>query len=110
MANCAKMNMDLYSWRGYSAYELAVRGGFEGSEEEWLASLHGQDGKTNSVNGIVQQAGNIALTGEDIPVSPEDGRRISQLAAPLDALAQAMNITEDSVDLGGRYLDNALFR
>lgn len=30
---------------GLSAYEIAVRHGFEGSEEEWLASLKGQDGK-----------------------------------------------------------------
>ena len=26
---------------GKSAYEIAVRNGFEGTEEEWLASLHG---------------------------------------------------------------------
>lgn len=25
--------------RGYSAYEIAVQHGFEGTEEEWLASL-----------------------------------------------------------------------
>lgn len=27
--------------RGYSAYEVAVQNGFEGTEEEWLASLVG---------------------------------------------------------------------
>lgn len=27
--------------RGYSAYEIAVQNGFEGTEEEWLASLVG---------------------------------------------------------------------
>lgn len=27
--------------RGYSAYELAVKHGFKGTEEEWLASLKG---------------------------------------------------------------------
>jgi hypothetical protein len=31
---------------GKSAYELAVEHGFEGSEEEWLESLKGKDGKT----------------------------------------------------------------
>lgn len=30
--------------QGYSAYEIAVQNGFEGTEEEWLESLHGQDG------------------------------------------------------------------
>lgn len=28
----------LYELRGYSAYEIAVIHGFEGTEEEWLAS------------------------------------------------------------------------
>ena len=30
---------------GKSAYEIAVEHGFVGTEEEWLASLHGQDGQ-----------------------------------------------------------------
>ena len=28
---------------GLSAYEVAVKNGFEGSEQEWLNSLHGYD-------------------------------------------------------------------
>ena len=28
-----------------SAYQIAVKHGFQGTEEEWLASLHGRDGK-----------------------------------------------------------------
>ena len=28
--------------RGYSAYEVAVKNGFEGTEQEWLESLKGQ--------------------------------------------------------------------
>ena len=110
MANCAKISMDLYSWRGYSAYELAVQNGYEGTLEEWLQSLQGQDGKTTAVNGVEQQNGSIAITGAEIPVSGTDSRKISELAAPLDALAKALTITEDSVDLGGKDLDNALFR
>lgn len=35
-----------YDWRGYSAYEIAVQHGYTGTEEEWLASLHGADGAT----------------------------------------------------------------
>ncbi len=30
---------------GYSAYEIAIIHGFSGTEEEWLASLKGKDGK-----------------------------------------------------------------
>ena len=29
---------------GYSAYEVALQNGYVGTEEEWLASLHGKDG------------------------------------------------------------------
>lgn len=31
---------------GKSAYEIAVKNGFEGTEEEWLESLKGEPGKT----------------------------------------------------------------
>lgn len=31
---------------GMSAYEIAVKNGFEGTEQEWLASLRGEDGYT----------------------------------------------------------------
>lgn len=29
---------------GYSAYEVALQNGYVGTEEEWIASLHGKDG------------------------------------------------------------------
>jgi len=37
--------------RGYSAYDLAVLDGFEGTEEEWLASLVG-----NGIDSITQNS------------------------------------------------------
>ena len=33
---------------GLSAYEIAKKNGFEGTETEWLASLKGADGKTGA--------------------------------------------------------------
>lgn len=38
-------------WEGYyySSYGIAVKHGFKGTEEEWLESLHGRDGK----NGVI---------------------------------------------------------
>lgn len=110
MANSMQMDMQLNSWLGYSAYELAVKAGFPGTVDEWLESLKGMDGKTTSVNGVVQKNGNIALTGADIPVSESDDRLLSELAQTLDHVTQSLAISEESVDLGGRYLDNALFR
>lgn len=35
---------------GKSAYELAVYNGYTGTEQEWLESLHGQDGSTVTLN------------------------------------------------------------
>lgn len=37
---------DVQTINGKSAYELAVENGFDGSEQEWLASLKGKDGYT----------------------------------------------------------------
>lgn len=106
----AGMTMNLQTWRGYSAYEIAVRNGFEGTEQEWLQSLHGSDGKTTSVNGVGQLNGDVSITGGDIPVSASDKRALSELVALVDALSGAITVSQDSLDLGGRYLDNARFR
>lgn len=46
---------------GASAYDIAVENGFEGTEEEWLASLHGPPGDTGD-NGSDGQDG---LNGSD---------------------------------------------
>ena len=104
------MKMHLQSWRGYSAYEIAVHNGFEGTEAEWLESLKGTNGQTTSVNGVQQFEGDIELSGADIPISLSDGRRLSELAALVDTLAAAISVHEDGIDLGGRYIDNAGFR
>ena len=43
--------------KGYSAYEIALIHGFEGTEEEWLESLHGNDAmhslKAEIVDGVL---------------------------------------------------------
>ncbi len=110
MTNCQNITMTLDSWRGFSAYEIAVQNGYAGTEAEWLESLKGSDGKTTSVNGVSQHNGQIVLTGADICVSAEDIRRLNEVVARLDELLDAITLTEDGIDLGGRYIDNALFR
>ena len=104
------MKMALQTWRGYSAYEIAVQNGFEGTQQQWLQSLHGTNGQTTSVNGVEQFEGNIDLTGADIRVSPSDVRKLSEIAAKLDTMMDMIRLTQDSVDLGGRYVDNGVFR
>lgn len=57
-----------YNWRGYSAYEIAVQHGYTGTEEEWLASLHGTDGQDGD-DYILTQADKQEIAGMvDVPV------------------------------------------
>jgi len=64
------------SGRGYSAYEVAVLNGFEGTEEEWLESLKGVDGKDGytPVKGIDYFDGVDGKDGQDgyTPVKGKD--------------------------------------
>lgn len=38
-------DFSLFGNNSKSAYQVAVENGFQGSEEDWLKSLHGADGK-----------------------------------------------------------------
>jgi hypothetical protein len=61
---------------GASAYELAVKNGFKGTEEEWVASLKGAAGDPASLTlGDAAGAGNAitALTYEDGTLTPQKG-------------------------------------
>lgn len=53
--------------KGDSAYEVAVKHGFVGTEEEWLASLKGETGNT----GPQGEQGPRGLTGETGPQGPQ---------------------------------------
>ena len=52
----------LESLKGFSAYELAVLDGYEGSEEEWIASLKGEQGK-QGIQGIQGEPGYTPYVG-----------------------------------------------
>ncbi|MBO6178535.1 MAG: hypothetical protein J6M62_03625 [Selenomonadaceae bacterium] len=51
--------------QGLSAYEVAVKNGFEGTEEEWLESLKGADGYPKTL------AADIKLEGTEAKVTIE---------------------------------------
>jgi hypothetical protein len=61
------------------AYLVAVRNGFEGTEEEWLASLKGEKGETGAT-GPKGEQGEKGDTGETGPQGPrgETGRQGEQ--------------------------------
>lgn len=89
------MEMRLNSWRGYSAYEIAVQHGFEGTEEAWLESLRGEKGEASdelTVNNKAAVDGNITLRATDIYMQP---------ALATETVAQAIEkriLTENIVD------------
>lgn len=98
MANLsAQIVMDMQKWRGYSAYEIAVQHGYEGTEEEWLASLKGEpgdDAATITVNrkGAVDK--NIMIYGTDIYVM---GGTTQTVADVLEKVVTS-DIVVDSLD------------
>lgn len=51
------------SFQGESAYEIAVRNGFDGTEQEWLDSLHGQNGSDLTVDQLYDAAVENGYTG-----------------------------------------------
>ena len=90
----AAMQMQLSSWRGYSAYEIAVQHGFEGTEAQWLESLRGQPGADAdmlTVNNRSAVDGNITVRGTDIYVQAGMATTVAQ------ALEKRLK-TDDVVD------------
>jgi len=68
--NEKEVRVQLERWKGYSAYEVAVRNGFNGTEKEWLEQLGGNINVT--VNGrVVDDTGNITVTAEHMTVLEE---------------------------------------
>ena len=54
---------------GKSAYQIAVENGFEGTEEEWLASLHGGPGDIGPAGyGIYYSSAQITVLTSTIPM------------------------------------------
>lgn len=43
-------DFSLFGNNSKSAYQVAVENGFQGSEEDWLKSLHGADGKDGATS------------------------------------------------------------
>lgn len=65
------MGSELTLFRGYSAYEIAVQHGFEGTEADWLASLNATSATVNGQSR--DENGDIKLYATHIPVSSEEG-------------------------------------
>ena len=71
-----QMAAEIATYRGYSAYEIAVQHGFEGTEEDWLASLHASAGKVNGQG--PDKDGNITVYAGNIQMDAEDPKTVKQ--------------------------------
>ncbi len=49
---------------GASAYEVAVENGFVGTEQEWLASIQGKDGRSVIIQGVLASVNDLPVSGE----------------------------------------------
>lgn len=103
---------------GDSAYAIAVSNGFEGTEEEWLASLQGSDASVNAAN---TSAAVVAMNATQVRAS-KGALGVPFVNAKTDFGALGDNATNDTVaiqaaidylgDLGGGtvYLPAGTFR
>ena len=101
---------------GKSAYEIAVEHGYVGTEEEWLASLHGKDGitpdmseylKTSEVTSIVETV--IAPMAADAHTHDNKAALDSltpELFTELYELQQFENQTKESLHTLKESVDN----
>ena len=101
---------------GKSAYEIAVEHGYVGTEEEWLASLHGKDGitpdmseypKTSEVTSIVETV--IAPMAADAHTHDNKAALDSltpELFTELYELQQFENQTKESLHMLKESVDN----
>lgn len=78
-------------WEGYyySAYGLAVKRGFKGTEEEWLASLRGSDGKS-----AYESAQDGGYTGTE----EQFNRDLSEVSQKEASGNKVTSLSEDSTD------------
>ena len=67
---------------GKNAYELAVEAGFEGSVDEWLASLKGKDGKSASAP-YIGDNNNWWIEGVDLGIKADGNDIINNSTPPI---------------------------
>ena len=93
--------LHLNDYRGLSAYEIAVKNGFKGTEAEWLASLKGEPGRdagTLTVNRKRAVDGNISVNGTDIPLRAGNTTTIAQVLTDLENNQKESLTSADIVD------------
>ena len=93
VTSSGSISLQLNDYRGLSAYEIAVKNGFEGSEKEWLASLKGEPGAAGdqiTVNRKRAVDGNVTVNATDIYMTP--GAQLETVAQAIDKRIKTSDI------------------
>ena len=72
--------------RGKSAYEVAVANGFEGTEEEWLASLKGEKGDQGEI---------LLFVGDSVPAQSKNALWFNT-AGEVSVATQTLDLTDET--------------
>lgn len=93
VTSSGSISLQLNDYRGLSAYEIAVKNGFEGSEKEWLSSLKGEPGAAGdqiTVNRKRAVDGNVTVNATDIYMTP--GAQLETVAQAIDKRIKTSDI------------------
>lgn len=85
---------------GASAYEIAVENGFEGTEEEWLASLVGQPGLDGFSPTITENEENTSSVYK-LDITTKSGSFTTPNLKGKDASSTAANVPIESISVNG---------
>lgn len=92
MAMIAKNNKFYSGPRGKSAYEVAVKNGFEGTEQEWLDSLKGS-GNGSGDNNVIES---ISVNGSEI--TPDTNKNVNIEIHKFDNESILDSITQSHIE------------
>lgn len=89
---------------GASAYEIAVENGFEGTEEEWLASLVGQPGPDGFSPTITENEENTSSVYK-LDITTKSGSFTTPNLKGKDASSTAANVPIESISVNGEAVE-----
>ena len=99
--------------RGYSAYEIDVQHGYEGTEEEWLEHLAGELSDYVSTDDVVD---NLTSTYTTRPLSANQGKNLKgeigdltdlQTSVTTDLVSAINSVVESGSNTNGSYIKYA---
>lgn len=91
--------------RGYSAYEVAVQNGFEGTEKEWLESLKGSSDAEVTVKSITDALNYMPADLEDVEKLSKDVEELKEKEVDLTGYATESYV-QSYAQPKGNYADS----